>query len=71
MSDNKYMKRLKLPIVAVLLTAFGAAPFAGLAADQETKLKPYEGERPEITMPRPGEVKPERQRFVKLVKEVK
>jgi len=41
MSDNKYMKRLKLPIVAVLLTAFGAAPFAGLAADQETKLTPY------------------------------
>ena len=39
------MKKLKIPIVAVLLTAFGAAPFAGLAADdkenKDSKLKPY------------------------------
>ena len=35
------MKTLKPLIVGVLLVAFCAAPFAGLAADKKEKLKPY------------------------------
>ena len=35
------MKTLKPLIVGVLLAAFCAAPFTGLAADTKAKLKPY------------------------------
>ncbi len=36
------MKKLKIPIVAALLTAFAAAPFVGLAEDsKDAKSKPY------------------------------
>jgi YHS domain-containing protein len=35
------MKTLKPLIVGVLLAAFCAAPFTGLAADKKEKLKPY------------------------------
>jgi YHS domain-containing protein len=42
-TDSKQtMKKLKIPIVAILLTACAAAPFAGFAADsKDAKLKPY------------------------------
>jgi hypothetical protein len=35
------MRTIKPLVVAVLIAAFGAAPLAGLAADQKPKAKPY------------------------------